>query len=288
MNKPQNSNQLPENELCMLVIPKEEAIRKIKLQSASGRELQYLNINNEADYESSRSKYKIWDEQNKEILRRIVNNSDLVNSYLQQGPAFSKLVMASLEYNISNHRKQIESKLTSLLAIIARLEVFPDYIFQADIGNKSNEEITKRVFIVHGHDNAAKEELARYLVKIDLEPIILHEQPDRGQTIIEKIQSNSNVSFAIILLTPDDKGYDISKPDSISFRARQNVILELGYFIGLLGRDHVCALHKGDLELPSDFSGILWTPMDEKGAWKIKVAQEINSSGLKINLNLLL
>lgn len=90
-----------------------------------------------------------------------------------------------------------------------------------------------RVFIVHGHDEGMRESVARVLTKLSLEPVILHEQPDQGRTIIEKFYDYSDVGFAVVLLSPDDRGYlDSDGPDAASSRARQNVILEWGFFLG--------------------------------------------------------
>jgi predicted nucleotide-binding protein len=119
--------------------------------------------------------------------------------------------------------------------------------------------LSKKIFVVHGHDDGAREAVARFLEKIELEAIILKEQPDQGFTIIEKFQAYANqVSFAVVLLTPDDIGSAVSDANH-SARARQNVIFELGYFVGRLGRGHACLLRKGAVEIPSDLYG-LFTP----------------------------
>jgi predicted nucleotide-binding protein len=145
---------------------------------------------------------------------------------------------------------------------------------------------SRRVFIVHGKDEKAKESVARFISKLKLEPIILHEQPNLGKTIIEKFETHTDVDFAVILLTPDDVGYECGKSEEKKNRARQNVILELGYFIGKIQRARVCALHKGDLELPSDYHGILYIPLDESKGWQISLAKEIKAAGIEIDLNL--
>lgn len=122
-----------------------------------------------------------------------------------------------------------------------------------------------RVFVVHGHDDVMKESVARVLTSLGLQPVILHEQPDQGQTIIEKIERHSNVGFAVVLLSPDDIGYrDADGPDAARPRARQNVVMELGYFAGKLGRQRVVALHRGDIELPSDYEGVLYTAIRKR------------------------
>lgn len=147
---------------------------------------------------------------------------------------------------------------------------------------------TKKVFIVHGHDSETKESVARFIEKLDLSPIILHEQPNSGKTIIEKFEVFSDVGFAVILLTPDDVGASSLKQDKLKARSRQNVILELGYFMGKLGRRRVCPLYKRGVEIPSDYQGVLYTEIDDAGAWKTKLAQELVQAGFSIDLKALL
>lgn len=152
--------------------------------------------------------------------------------------------------------------------------------------SESDVKDNKKVFVVHGHDNEAKQELARVLEKSDFEAIILHEQPNAGKTIIEKIERFSNVGYAIILYTECDKGRDKNIPvDQEKNRARQNVVFEHGYLIAKLGRDRVCALVKGDVETPGDISGVVYVPMDENGAWKMKLAMDMQDVGLPVDMN---
>jgi predicted nucleotide-binding protein len=139
--------------------------------------------------------------------------------------------------------------------------------------------------VVHGWNEAAKEKVARFLEKIHLHPVILHEQPNRGRTIIEKFEDYSDVAFAVVLLTPDDMGGPENSSESQKPRARQNVILELGYFLGLLGRARVTALYEGKVEIPSDYSGVLFIPLDGAGAWKLELAKEMKVAGLVVDLN---
>jgi predicted nucleotide-binding protein len=145
---------------------------------------------------------------------------------------------------------------------------------------------SRKVFVVHGHDASAMEGTARFLEKLRLQPIILHEQPNSGRTIIEKFETYSDdIAFAVILLTADDFGGSVEDPATPRPRARQNVILELGYFLGRLGRSRVCALYKGDVELPSDIQGILYIPLDPGGAWKTRLAQEFVQAKVPIELS---
>jgi predicted nucleotide-binding protein len=140
-----------------------------------------------------------------------------------------------------------------------------------------------KVFIVHGHAEGPREAVARFLEQLGLEPIVLHERANRGRTIIEKFEAHADVGFAIVLLTPDDEGG--RQGGKQHPRARQNVILELGYFIGRLGRSQVCALKAGDVELPSDILGVAWTPLDPGGAWKQRLAKELEAAGYGLDWN---
>lgn len=177
-------------------------------------------------------------------------------------------------------------------------EEVTDYFIQGPPGYKKtkfNEQIigsisqNNQIFVVHGHDNEMKETVARVLKNVGLEPIILHEQENLGRTIIEKFESCSeNVSFAVVLLSPDDFGYKKNQlPESAIPRARQNVILELGYFMGKLGRKNVVALNKGgtDLEIPSDSLGIVYIPFDPYYGWKLTLAKELKVSGYDIDFS---
>ena len=144
---------------------------------------------------------------------------------------------------------------------------------------------TRCVFIVHGRDENAKEAVARFLLKLDLKPIILHEEANQGRTIIEKFEAHSAVDYAVVLFTPDDFGYPAEDPGKGRHRPRQNVILELGFFLGALGRGRVCVLSTGDVETPSDYDGVLYVPLDERGAWRLTVAREMKVAGLNVDLN---
>lgn len=139
-----------------------------------------------------------------------------------------------------------------------------------------------QVFIVHGHDDVAKYEMAAELRAIGCEPVILHEQANAGMTIIEKIERYTNVGFAAILYTPCDVGGKRSEEISLSPRARQNVVFEHGYLIARLGRNRVMAFVKGRVETPSDISGVLYIPLDEKNLWKEALRAEMTAAGYKI------
>lgn len=158
---------------------------------------------------------------------------------------------------------------------------------QQNIGQPGiSKNMKQRVFIVHGHDDAAKIEMARTIEKMGFEAIILHEQPNLGMTIMEKIAAYSDVAFAIILYTECDLGRDKnSNVEEEKYRARQNVVFEHGYLIGKLSREKVAAFVKGDVETPGDISGVVYTEMDSLGAWKQELARDMKAAGLDVDFN---
>ncbi|MCK4391945.1 nucleotide-binding protein [Candidatus Bipolaricaulota bacterium] len=231
-----------------------------------------------------------WTKYNKELLKRIVDTDDLVRSYQ---PEIAIKVLGgnrtSLPEKIEKFHSDVSHRIRNLRSILDRLELIPEApeLKQATPKQQPSKPrvSSRRVFIVHGHDETAKQSVARLLEKLDLEPIILHEQPNQGRTIIEKFEDYSDVGFAVALITPDDVGAAKEDAERPKPRARQNVLFELGFFFGKLGRKKVCALHKGNVEILSDFSGVLWVPMDKGGAWHLKLGKEIKAAGLDVDLN---
>lgn len=144
----------------------------------------------------------------------------------------------------------------------------------------------RKVFVVHGHDNEVKLEVARFLEQLSIEPIILHEQASAGMTIIEKIECYSNdADFALVLYTPCDRGHGaLETKVPARNRARQNVVFEHGYLMSKFGRENVCALVKGDIEIPNDTSGVVYVDLDVGGAWRLEVRRELKAAGYAVSL----
>ncbi len=145
--------------------------------------------------------------------------------------------------------------------------------------NRSNKE---QVFVVHGHDDIAKYEMADAIKELGLEPIILHEQASGGMTIIEKIEHYSDVGFAVILYTPCDVGGKRAQKIELLSRARQNVVFEHGYLIGKLKRNRVMAFVKDMVETPNDISGVLYIELDKNQNWKGALKKELKSAGYSV------
>jgi len=162
----------------------------------------------------------------------------------------------------------------------------------ADIRSNEISNISSReteIFIVHGHDHAAANEMEILLQRHGLKGIVLHRQPDQGRTLIEKIENYAaNVSYVIVILTPDDtvigSGPSVNKIPQEEGRARQNVIFEWGYFVGKFGREHVCCVYKEGTVLPSDVSGVVYKPFRQSiDEVKYDLLEELKASGLKVS-----
>lgn len=146
---------------------------------------------------------------------------------------------------------------------------------------------SKRVFVVHGHDDLLKTKTARFIERLGYEAVILHEQASRGMTIIEKIEAHTDVSFAIVLYSPDDQGNTAAAAEKGELipRARQNVVFEHGYLMAKLSRAHVVPLVSGNVELPSDISGMVHV-YDTN--WQFEIAKEMKAAGYEVDFNRLL
>lgn len=180
--------------------------------------------------------------------------------------------------------EDIEERLTILQGLIDSLET--EVQMQSPSSSLTQPPGGSGVFLVHGHDEAMIHETARFLERLGLNVIILREQPNQGRTIIEKFVDHSNVGFAVVLLTGDDRGGVYSTPyEQQKPRARQNVILELGFFLGKLGRKRVCALYREGVEIPSDYNGVLFVPIDNGGAWRLTLAREMKAADMEIDTN---
>jgi len=251
-----------------------------------GKALKNREIRSSDEIDQLRVEQRKWHEYNVEYLSRCFDVPSVAESYNRWRGYGASFVNPSLAQRIESFRDGIGGQIGQIESVLERLELIPEAA-QTASESRSTED-SRVVFIVHGHDEAAKAQVALFLGKLNLVPIILHEQPNLGQTIIDKFESNAaRAGYAVVLLTPDDVGRDISSaPDSLVPRARQNVILELGYFCGVLGRERVCVLYKSEVEIPSDYLGVTYVPLDDGGGWKLNMAREIKHSGIDVDLNL--
>ena len=269
----------------MTTPPKDKAIQRLQ------RALDAIEDLKQSKRRSSSPEFKKWHRDTKIAIARTFGEDSSQMEDLA-GISYSRF---SISPSITNSDRQqiyidgLEVATAILQSMIEEVEEFWDDGSLSGISTSdknTNPKQMRDVFIIHGRDDGTKETVARFISQLQLNPIILHEQPNQGQTIIEKFEQHTEVAFAIALLTPDDTGGLAGEEQSHKPRARQNVIFELGYFTGKLGRPRVCALTKGTVEIPSDYYGVLYIPLDESGAWRMKLVQELKNAGFEIDANL--
>jgi predicted nucleotide-binding protein len=225
---------------------------------------------------------KLWRDYTSELLRDLFTTDAIAHEF---DPYPSNANHPNAFQYLKNLARELDRNVVNLRSIFKRIELFEETGVPTANTQIASPTPTRDVFVVHGRDEGAKHSVARFLEKLRLHPIILHEQPDRGRTVIEKFEQHSSVSFAVVLLTPDDEGR-LRGADQHELRARQNVVLELGYFIGKLGRNKVCALKVANTEAPSDVDGVIYVPFDDSGTWKLLLARELRAAGVEVDLNL--
>ena len=273
-----------------LTVSRSDATSKIQKQIDLGQAHEEAVIGSAADLDHASGEKRSWHDYNKELLGTIFDNIKISKEYesSSHGAIFSMGNRGFYE-KVDDYRESVRYKLKALQSILRRIELFEEPHKDANLPAVIETPVIgsdKNVFIVHGHDEELKEKTARLVSDLGLSPIILHEQVNSGLTLIEKLEINAERStFAIILLTPDDTGYSVADGQKkAEKRARQNVILELGYFIGKFGRSRTSAVYKG-LKAPSDFDGIVYISYDDEGAWRYKIAKELKAAGYDINMN---
>lgn len=275
-----------EQSLPNLVVSKDEASEKIQARIAKGKELEVLPIRSERDLEEAQAAYFKWSNYNSRLLSGLFDNLSIAKEY-SSDLCFSVSGL-TLEQEIRHYRRGVTNKIHRLESFLEQIldEVIPERIPDSPTISSPEQTVANgdEVFIVHGHDTAAKSEVARFVEKLGLKVIILDEQPGGGKTIIEKFEASaSNAGFAIILLTYDDVGAAKDEQDNLKPRARQNVIFEMGYFVKALDRGRVCAMSTDEVEIPSDLAGVEYIRLDADGGWKSKLARELKAAGISID-----
>ncbi len=276
-----------------LVINRADFKAKLIERIDIGKELLDRRITNEEELQKNDKDFHKWDNYNVEYLKQAFNNEE--NEYKYQYDKANFYTGMFGGGNTPNERlkllkKYITNKVDFLENILEKVELLKSEVKEhtaAIAVSVNSHKDNHNIFIVHGHNAAVQQSVARTLDKLGLNPIILHEQPNAGKTIIEKFESNSNVGFAVILLTDDDEGKAKTEMD-LKNRARQNVVLELGYFIGKLGRARVLPLYSEGVELPSDIHGLLYVPIDKADTWKFALVKELKAAGYSVDANSIL
>jgi predicted nucleotide-binding protein len=268
---------------------REEASCKIQERIAAGVELKGRPIRDDQTFRDVQRDYWTWDEYNEELLQQMFTSPKIAEEYRRSFGIVALTRERYLEEKIDSLHQSIDDKIRRLTSVNERLELIPlaPGVGQAPPPSKGSPSVASgKVFVVRGHDEGTRESVARFIGNLGLTPIILHEQASQGRTVVEKLERHGDVGYAVILLTPDDVGGKMgTSPDDLLPRARQNVIMELGYFLGRLGRERVCALHRGELELPSDYMGVVYISFDSEGGWRLTLAKELKEAGFNVDMN---
>ena len=281
----------PPSQPDSLIVDKSSFTSKLLERIKLGYDLLNRQVTNIDELDKNEKDYFKWDSYNSEYLKNSFNNEE--NTYRRQYASVNGTFFITGPSSPSERLKElkddIQNKVENLESLVEKVELIKSQVETVSTSTKNTIKSTDKsnIFIVHGHNNAILQSVARTIEKLGLNPIILHEKPNEGNTIIEKFESHSNVGFAIILLTDDDEGK--SKVEiELQKRARQNVILELGYFIGKLGRSKVLPLYSDGVELPSDIHGLLYVPLDKMDNWKFSIVKELKAAEYKVDANNLL
>ncbi len=223
--------------------------------------------------------FKAWHNRAERFLIKLYGNDSLEVKKFRETP-FTLTV-----YGLDTDEREFADACCNDL--ISTKLIFQDYLKELEENEvKEMPSITLprefgKVFIVHGHNAEMKEAVARLIERQGIEAIILNEQANKGKTIIEKIEDYSDVAGAICLFSPDDEGKAL-RDKEVKKRARQNVVFEAGYFMGLLGRENVIMIASKEVEIPSDLSGVLYTDIEN---WKFSLLQEMKAMGYVIDYN---
>ena len=264
-----------------LTRPRSEVLKELEERITLGRELQNRKMSSNADFEIYEQASTKWREYNEVLLKRFFTTELIAKEYTDAIQI--AVVYYKGEQAFQFLHENVERQILKLESVSERLGLYAEPVFVEAREATPIEHRGSKVFVVHGHDEGAREAVARFIQALGFQPIILHERANEGRTVIEKVEAHGDVGFAVVLLTPDDEGCE--KGRTPGPRARQNVVLELGYFIGRLGRNRVCALKRGELEIPSDFGGVVYEPFDASGGWKLALGRELRAAGFEIDWN---
>ena len=270
-----------EKTLPELLVSREEAEKRIERQIEKGQWIYDQPTDSDDELDKVRLEAQNWSKYNSDLLIKLFDNPALADHISYDYDRYDAISGYGREAQVEYLTDIMADSINSLKGICERLELYDDP------SDTPQHPFGDEVFIVHGRDDGTKQTVARFVEQFGIEATILHEKPSSGLTIIEKIEKYSDdAGFAIVLITPDDVGALKDEADEESNpRARQNVIFELGYFMGKLGRDRVCPLFKDEVEKPSDIDGVVYVPMDSTDGWQLKLATEMKQAGLPVDLN---
>ncbi len=279
----------PPKERPQLLVPRAEFEQQLTERIDLGKALLDVEITARVIYEEVRGDYRLWNEYNATLIESAFTTSEEADTY-RWWLGIAVGTANDLPQQIDDLTGDIEERIGRLKSLRGRLGLFAEMSTLAAPTRPTKPAPTEQaIFLVHGREDAAKHGVARFVqIVTGITPIILAEQPNLGQTIIEKFERHAlRVSFAIVLLTADDEG-GLKGAHDLKPRARQNVVLELGWFIGAIKRENVAILCEPGIELPSDTLGLAYISLTRDDGWKLQLAKEMRSSGLSVDPSKLL
>ena len=278
-------NETNKNKNPVLVKPRLEVSSFLKNRIEIGREILQKDVRSEDDLDNVYKEKEKWHKFNLEYLKHCFDIDSIAEEYDFSGTT-NLYINASFSQSVSSLRESVQLLINEIESIDERLSLFQERLGVVAMPVQHPSPRSDKIFIVHGHDEALKHKVARLVKRLDLEEIILDEQPNAGMTVIEKFEQHAQgARYAIVLLTHDDIGYPKNSPEEKQPRARQNAVAELGYFLHALGRKNIAILCSEQIEIPSDFRGVLYIPVKEDGSWELHLAKEMKAAGLNIDLN---
>jgi len=248
-----------------------------------GEALAARNVVDKSGYQAWSGEISTWHDYNRTWIARYVGDS-VAEEYAHVGPMAYSLAQTTVAQDHQDRLGDLRSSLRRLGSIRDRLSLWADEQVESDAAPEVDP--MGPIFVVHGHDESALNIAVRVLERAtDREVIVLREQPNSGRTLIEKFEHHAaSAAFAVVLVTGDDVGGPQGVvPGELHGRARQNVVFELGFFFGKLGRGRVVVLLEPGVERPSDIDGLVYYAIDPAGAWKMSLAKELAAAGVAVN-----
>jgi predicted nucleotide-binding protein len=271
--------------LPRLTMTREEASKAIQERIEKGTRMLSPHARTLLSYEGRYEAFYRWDSFNNTMLKKLFSTCKVADEEYNVPVPILVLGQRSSADQDRELQDSLRRCIRDLDIIIDKLPLYEECAPVATLSSEMQLRDSRSVFVVHGRTEGLREAVARLLSNLGLDPIILCEQTNQGRTIIEKFEDHADVGYAVVLLTPDDEGRLATSDAALSPRARQNVIFELGYFIGRLGRKRVCVIVEEGVEVPSDIAGLGYVSRDPKSYWKYQLASELKSAGYAVTLD---
>lgn len=271
-------------EVPRLTAPREVVEQEIVEQIEKGRSLlpEREQIRSDKECNQLSGELGIWQDYCAELLRRRFSTEEYSKRFSSNaGPIYTS--SATLRTRRDGLYESRDQSLERLESIKRSLPLIDEPQPRAAVVQGAT---SGPIFVVHGQNETKTHEVQRFLTEVTGRLVqVLHEQPNRGATLIEKFERHAEqAAFAVVVLTADDIGGS-KGTEKLVPRARQNVVFELGFFFGSHGRSRVAVLYEEGIEQPSDIRGLVYIALDDQGAWKVEMARELEAANIKVDFN---